>query len=53
MRFAIVKFCFSRKVVCRFWRLLEGMRYVMRGRFVGVMWSLMTMLFGLSWSWTG
>lgn len=48
MRFSIVKFCFSRKVICRVWRLLGGMGYVIRGWLVGILWSLMIMLFGFS-----
>lgn len=53
MRFAISKFCFSMKVVCRFWRLLGDIGYVIRGVFVGVMVSLMIIVLGASCSRTG
>ena len=53
VRFFIAKFCLARKVVCRFWRLLEGMGYVIRGLVMGVVVYLMTTVLGASCSWTG
>ena len=53
MIFSIARFCFSRKVVCRIWRIFVGMGYVIRGRFVSAVWSLMTILLGFNWNWTG
>ena len=53
MRFSIAKFCLSRKVVCRFWRLLGGIGYVIRGVVMGVVISLMTTVLGASCSSTG
>ena len=53
VRFSIAKFCFSLKVVCRLCRLLGGIGYIIQGRFMGLVWSLMTILFEFSWSWTG
>ena len=53
MSFSIAWFCFSRKVVCRFWMFLGGIGYVIRGRPKGVVVSLMTMLLGANCSWTG
>ena len=53
MRFSIAKFYLARKVVCRFWRLLGGIGYVIRGLFMGVMVSLMTTVLEASCSWTG
>ena len=53
VRFSIAKFCLARKVVCRFWRLLGGMGYVIRGLVMGVVVYLMTTVLGASCSWTG
>ena len=53
VRFSIARYCFSRKVVCKFWRFLGGIGYVIRGRLKGIVVSLMTMLLVASCSWTG
>ena len=53
MRFSIARFCLSMKVVCKFWRLLGGIGYVIRGVFVGVVVSFMTTVLGASCSITG
>ena len=50
MRFSIAIFCFPIKVVCRFWRLLRGIGYVIRGVLVGVVISLMTIVLGANCS---
>ena len=47
VRFFIAKFCLARNVVCRFWRLLGGMGYMIRGLFMGVVVSWMTTVLGL------
>ena len=53
VRFFIARFCFSRKVVCRFWRFLGGIGYIIRRRLMGIVVSFITMLLGASCSWTG
>ena len=53
MRFSISRFCLSRKMVCRFCKLLGDMGYMSRGVYVGVVVILTTMVFGVSCSWTG
>ena len=53
VRFSIAIFYFPIKVVCMFWSLLRGIGYVIRGVFMGVVVSLMTIVLGASCSWTG
>ena len=53
VRVSIARFCLSRNIVCRFWRLLGGIGYVILGIFVAVVVSLMTIVLGASCSITG
>ena len=53
MRFSIARFCLARNVVCRFWRLLGGIGYVIRGVIVGVVDSLMATMLGVNCRRTG
>ena len=50
MRLSIARICFSKKVVCRFWRFLGGIGYVIQGVLMGVVVSLLTMLLEASCS---
>ena len=52
LRFSIARFYLSRKVVCRFWRLLGDIGYMSHGLFVRVVAILRTMVFGTSCNWT-
>lgn len=53
VRWSIARFCFSRKIVCRLWRLLAGMGYVIIGLCVGFIISLRTIVFGPNCNWAG
>ena len=53
MRFVISRFCSSRKVIWRFYRLRGGMGYMMRGLVGDVFISLRITLFVGNWSCTG
>jgi hypothetical protein len=50
---AIVRLCVSMKIVWSFCKLAGWMGYVIRGLLVWGCGSLMTMLFGWRFSWTG
>ena len=52
VRFVISRFCSSKNVVWRFWRLMGGMGYMMRDLVGVVLISLKTMLLVGSWSCT-
>lgn len=53
VRLVIARLCDSKKDMWSFWRLLGDMGYMIRGLVEGGFDSLMTMLLGVSCSWTG
>lgn len=49
----MARFCLSRNCVCRFWRLLGGIGYMILGVVVGMVVSLMTTVLGINFRRTG